>query len=68
MPDSEHTSLKEAHYRDLVSASVVVAFSARSATMSSGASRHHSPVETCQRLHRGQPVRRSPQWSISTKG
>ena len=36
--------------------------------MSSGARRHHSPVEACQRLHVGQPVRRSPQWSISTKG
>jgi hypothetical protein len=36
--------------------------------MSSGASRHHSPVAACQRLHVGQPVSRSPQWSISTKG
>ena len=42
--------------------------SSRNATMSSGARRHHSPVEACQRLHVGQPVRRSPQWSISTKG
>src|SRR4029450_4635751 len=36
--------------------------------MSSAASRHHSPVAACQRLHVGQPVSRSPQWSISTKG
>jgi len=36
--------------------------------MSSGASRHHSPVAACQRLHAGQPVSRSPQWSISTRG
>jgi hypothetical protein len=48
--------------------SIFVAFSARNAMMSSGASRHHSPVEVCQRLHVGQPVRRSPQWSISTNG
>jgi len=34
--------------------------------MSSGASRHHSPVAACQRLHVGQG--RSPQWSISTRG
>jgi hypothetical protein len=27
-----------------------------------------SPVEACQRLHVGQPVRRSPQWSTSTRG
>jgi hypothetical protein len=26
--------------------------------MSSGANRHHSPVEACQRLHVGQPVSR----------
>jgi hypothetical protein len=51
----------------LTSASVFVAFSALSATMSSAASRHHSPVEACQRLHIGQPVRRSPQWSISIR-
>jgi hypothetical protein len=27
-----------------------------------------SPEAACQRLHVGQPVSRSPQWSISTKG
>jgi hypothetical protein len=41
---------------------------ALNAMMSSGASRHHSPDEACQRLQLGQPVSRSPQWSISTKG
>jgi hypothetical protein len=56
------------HYRALDSASVFVTFNALSATMSSGASRHHSPVAACQRLHVGQPVMRSLQWSIPTKG
>jgi len=42
--------------------------SAPKATMSSGAGRHLYPVPACQRLHLGQPVSRSPQWSISTKG
>src|SRR5262249_36691467 len=45
-----------------------VALSALSAMMSSGASLHRSPSEVCQRLHLGQPLRRSPQWSISTNG
>jgi hypothetical protein len=69
MPDTEHTSLmgNDAHYPALDSASVFVALSVLSATMSSGARRHHSPVAACQRLHLGQPVSRSPQWSISTK-
>jgi len=49
-------------------ASAFEAFRARNATMSSAASRHHSPVAACHRLHDGQPARRSPQWSISTKG
>jgi len=31
--------------------------------MSLATGRHHSPVEACQRLHFGRPVRRSPQWS-----
>jgi hypothetical protein len=44
--------------------SVFVTLSARNAMVLSGASRHFSPVEVCQRLHAGQPVRRSPQWSI----
>ena len=35
--------------------------------MSSGARRHHSPVEACQLLHVGHPVNRSPQWSISMR-
>jgi hypothetical protein len=34
--------------------------------MSRGASRHHSPVEACQRLNLGQPLRRSPYWSMLT--
>ena len=38
----------------------VAALIARSAMMSSAASRHHSPVAACQRLQLGQPVSRSP--------
>jgi hypothetical protein len=69
-----HRSQREDHhprtlsFRFCSSECIFVALSARNAVMSSGARRLHSPVEACHRLQIGQPLRRSPQWSISTSG
>ena len=54
------------HQPAIDSASVFVVCSARNAMMSSGATRHHSPVENCQRLRKNflTPALRKPKVAL----